>query len=119
MGLRAKIPKANVSYRSQADVTRLIFDVRFSNRPVEVKRFQTHHDCDVDVTCGLVLLFGIGAKAFPLWDSRTRWNNLYRGLAVVVGGSKRTCELTSSIVPRGTSCHRAVELEFPPIAFDP
>jgi hypothetical protein len=27
-------------------------DVRFSNRPVEVKRFQTHHDCDVDVTCG-------------------------------------------------------------------
>jgi hypothetical protein len=33
--------------------------------------------------------------------------------------SKRTCELTSSIVPRGTSFHRWVELEFPPIAFDP
>ena len=33
--------------------------------------------------------------------------------------SKRTCELTSSIVPRGTSFHHAVELEFPPIAFDP
>ena len=43
------------------------------------------------------------------------WNNLYRGLAI--GGSKRTCELTSSIVPRGTSFHRLVELEFPP--FDP
>ena len=28
------------------------------------------------------------------------------------GGSKRTCDLTSSIVPRGTSCHRAVELAF-------
>jgi hypothetical protein len=28
------------------------------------------------------------------------------------GGSKRTCELTSSIVPRGTSFHRSVELEF-------
>src|SRR5262252_10652284 len=33
--------------------------------------------------------------------------------------SKRTCELTSSIVPRGTSFHRSVELEFSPIAFDP
>jgi hypothetical protein len=31
-------------------------------------------------------------------------NNLYRGLAF--GRSKRTCELTSSIVPRGTSFHR-------------
>ena len=35
------------------------------------------------------------------------------------GRSKRTSELTSSIVPRGTSFHRSVELEFPPIVFDP
>jgi hypothetical protein len=35
------------------------------------------------------------------------------------GRSKRTCELTSSIVPRGTSFHRSVELEFPSIGFDP
>ena len=35
------------------------------------------------------------------------------------GRSKRTCELTSSIVPRGTSFHHVVELEFSPIAFDP
>ncbi len=35
------------------------------------------------------------------------------------GGSKRTCELTSSIVPRGTSFHCSVELEFPSIGFDP
>src|SRR5262245_9406341 len=34
------------------------------------------------------------------------------------GRSKRTCELTSAIVPRGTSFHRSVGLEFPPIAFD-
>src|SRR5579859_966666 len=34
------------------------------------------------------------------------------------GRSKRTYELTSSIVPRGTSYHRAVEFEFPPIGFD-
>jgi hypothetical protein len=31
---------------------------------------------------GLALLFGIGTKALPSWDSRTRWNNLSRGLAV-------------------------------------
>src|SRR5882724_11249800 len=35
------------------------------------------------------------------------------------GRFKRTCELTSSIVPRGTSFHRSVELEFSPIGFDP
>ncbi len=35
------------------------------------------------------------------------------------GRSKRTYELTSSIVPRGTSFHRSVELEFSPIGFDP
>ena len=33
--------------------------------------------------------------------------------------SKRKCELTSSIIPRGTSFHHAVELEFSPIVFDP
>jgi hypothetical protein len=35
------------------------------------------------------------------------------------GRSKRKYELTSSIVPRGTSFHRKVELEFPPIGSDP
>ena len=35
------------------------------------------------------------------------------------GRSKQTHELTSSFVPRGTSFHRLVELEYPPIAFDP
>ena len=35
------------------------------------------------------------------------------------GGFKRKCELTSSIVPRGTSFHRSVGLEFPPIGCDP
>ena len=67
-----------------------------------------------------MLLFGIGTKALPVWDSKTRWNNLMGGLAVRLNGrSKRTYDLTSSIVPRGTSFHRSVELEFPPIAFDP
>jgi len=55
--------------------------VCFSNRPVGVKRFQAIHQLGGDVTRGLVLLSGIGAKALPSWDPRTRRNNLYRGLA--------------------------------------
>jgi hypothetical protein len=35
-------------------------DVRFSNRPVRVKRFQTIHVRGIGVTRGLVLLSGIG-----------------------------------------------------------
>jgi len=56
--------------------------VRFSNRPFEVKRFQTIHHRSVDVARGLVLLSGIGTRALPSWDSRTRWNNLCGGLIV-------------------------------------
>src|SRR5207247_7613425 len=44
--------------------------------------FQTFHRCSVDVAHGLVLLFGIGTRALPSWDPRTRWNNLLLGLAV-------------------------------------
>ena len=51
-------------------------DVRFSNRPFGVKRFQTIHRHSVDVAHGLVLLFGIGTRALPSWGSKTRWNNL-------------------------------------------
>jgi hypothetical protein len=67
-------------------------DVRFSNRPFGVKRFQTIRHHSVDVTHGLVLLFGIGTKALPSWDSRTRRNNLWGGLAVLqtVGPSGHT-----------------------------
>src|SRR5258705_11238473 len=36
----------------------------------------------VDVARGLVLLYGIGTRALPSWDSRTRRNNLLGGLAV-------------------------------------
>src|SRR5580704_1763160 len=57
-------------------------NVRFSNRPFGVKHFQTVRRCSVDVTHELVLLFGIGTKALPSWDSKTRWNNLRVGLAV-------------------------------------
>jgi hypothetical protein len=57
-------------------------DFRFSNRPFWVKHFQTIHRYSVDAARGLVLLFGIGTKALPSWDSKTRRNNLCRGLAV-------------------------------------
>ena len=65
---------------------------RFSNRPVGVKRFQTIHHHSVDVSRGLVLLFGIGTKALPSWDSKTRRNNLLGGLTVrrMAGPSDRT-----------------------------
>ncbi len=61
---------------------RSLTDVRFSNRPVGVKHFQTIHLCGVDVARGLLLLFGIGTKALPSWDPRTGRNNLSSGLAV-------------------------------------
>src|SRR5258707_11636463 len=61
---------------TKSEVPERISDVRFSNRPFGIKHFQTIHDCSVDVAHGLVLLYGIGTKALPSWDSRTRWNNL-------------------------------------------
>src|SRR5450759_2707118 len=57
-------------------------NVRFSNRPFGVKHFQTIHHCNVDVARGLLLLFGIGTRALPSWDSKTRRNNCLLGLAV-------------------------------------
>jgi hypothetical protein len=66
--------------------------VYFSNRPFGVKHYQTIHHSSVDVAHGLVLLFGIGTRALPSWDSKTRWNNLLVGLVVSVtaGPSRRT-----------------------------
>src|SRR5215831_8262756 len=57
--------------------------VGFSNRPFEVKHFQTIRHCNFDVAHGLALLFGVGTRALPSWDSRTRWSNLLGGLAVL------------------------------------
>src|SRR5215468_2966918 len=68
------------------DLTRCPLHVRFSNRPFGVKRFQTIRHLSVNVARGLVLLFGIGTKALPSWDSKTRWNNLPGGLAVSLTG---------------------------------
>src|SRR3981189_1827385 len=56
--------------------------IAFSTRPVGVKHFQAIHHCSVNVAHGLALLFGIGTKAVPSWDPRTRRNNLLVGLTV-------------------------------------
>ena len=62
----------DVRYWPKADILTVPAHVRFSNRPVGVKRFQTIHHDSVDVAHGLVLLFGIGTRALPSWDSKTR-----------------------------------------------
>ena len=81
--------------------------------------FQVIRRFSVDIARGHALLYGLGTKALPAWGSKTRWNNLSVDLAVgVTGRFKQTYELTSSIVPRGTSFHHAVELEFPPLVRD-
>src|SRR5258705_9323233 len=86
-----------------SDVYVAMWNVCFSNRPFEVKHFQTIHQCGVDVARGLVLLFGIGTGAFPLWDSRTRRNNLLVGLAVEERrGPTDTTTIPPPPPPRGT-----------------
>src|SRR5689334_25295225 len=66
------------------------FNVRFfSNRPFGSSTFRLSTLQCVDVARGLALLFGLGTKALPVWDSKTRWNNLWVDLAVrlTVGSS--------------------------------
>src|SRR5664279_2855373 len=85
-----------------------------------ITTFQTIHHCSVDVAHGLVLLFGIGTRGPSTmgFENEAEQSN-GRPYRQTNGGSKRTNELTSSIVPRGTSFHRSVELGFSPIACDP
>src|SRR6266567_3149754 len=91
----------------------------FSNRPFRVKRFQTIHHYSVDVAHGLVLLFGIGTRGPSIMGFEDEVEQSFgRPCRQTNGRSKRTCELTSSVVPRGTSFHRSVELECPSIGLD-
>ena len=53
------------TFGSKADVGLTSLNVRFSNRPVGVKRFQTIHLHRVEVAREHMLLFGIGTKALP------------------------------------------------------
>ena len=104
---------------SNSEVELADADFRFSNRPVEVKHFQAIHGCSVDVSHGLALLFGIGTKALPSWDSKTRRNNLSGGLAVsVTAGSSGS---TNSPHPSSREGHLSTARwisGFPPIGSD-
>jgi hypothetical protein len=60
-------------------------DVRFSNRPFGVKHFQTVRRCSVDVTHGLVLLFGIGTKALVWGFLSQAGRRIFSGLGLSVG----------------------------------
>ena len=64
----------------------MLNDVRFSNRPVGVKRFHAVQRCSVDVAHGLALLFGLGTKALPVWDSRMRGTIFGSALPWVTAG---------------------------------
>jgi hypothetical protein len=82
-------------------------DVRFSNRPFGVKRFQAIHHSSVDVAHGLALLFGLGTKGPSIMGFEDEVEQSFgRPCRQCDSRSKRTYELTSSIVPRGTSFHR-------------
>jgi hypothetical protein len=98
----------------------LLSNVRFSNRPFWVKHFQTIHHCSVDVARGLMLLFGIGTRGPSIMGFEDEAEqSIGRPYRKANGRSKATNELTSSIVPRGTSFHRLVDLECSPIVIDP
>ena len=53
----------NVNFKTAKHLPHAANDGREMTLWVEVKRFQTIGRCGVDVTHGLVLLFGIGTKA--------------------------------------------------------
>jgi hypothetical protein len=97
----------------KADLPRWLLIVRFSNRPSGVKRFQAIH------------LLQCRCRSRALASLRTRHQgpsimgfedeveqSFGRPCRQCDGRFKRTNELTSSIVPRGTSFHRWVELDF-------
>jgi hypothetical protein len=109
-----------LSAMAQAEMLKPAHDVRFSNRPVGVKRFQAihHYKCRCRPRARASLRNRHQGPSIMGFEDEAE-QSLPRPCRQTNGRSKRTCELTSSIVPRGTSFHHAVELEFPPIVFDP
>ena len=67
-----------------------------------------------DVTRGSLLLFGISSRALPVWDQK---NEAAQSVAhsdrARRDRHKNPSELTSSIVPQGTSLHRLAEARLP------
>src|SRR5215468_10986049 len=82
--------------------------------------FRLSTNSSVDVAHGLALLFGLGTKGPSIMGFEDEVEQSFgRPCRQCDGRFKRTYELTSSIVPRGTSFHRGVERRFSPIALDP
>src|ERR1022692_1362432 len=101
--------------------------VRFSNRPFGVKRFQAinHYLSDyppLQCRCRSRARASLRNRHYGpsiMGFENEAEQSKCRPCRQTNGRSKRTNELTSSIVPRGTSFHRLVELECSPIVFDP
>ena len=88
-------------------------NVRFSNRPVGVKRFSDYPPVQLSTSLAGSCFSSESAPGPFHHGIRERGGPIFRSALPSIGGrSKQTYDLTSSIVPRGTSFHRAVELEF-------
>src|SRR5262245_65265120 len=75
--------------------------------------FRLSTNSGVDVAHGLSLLFGLGTKGPSIMGFEDEVEQSFgRPCRQCDSRFKRTHELTSSIVPRGTSFHRGVELDF-------
>src|SRR3954452_3945523 len=69
-----------------------------------------------DVTRGSLLLIGISSVALPVWDQKNEAvQSFARSDRAKRDRHKCPSELTSSIVPRGTSLHRVADLGSPPL----
>ena len=67
-----------------------------------------------DVTRGSLLLFGISSRALPVWDQKNEVaQSVARSDRARRDRHKNPSELTSSIVPQGTSLHRLAETRLP------
>jgi hypothetical protein len=90
-----------------------LIHVRFSNRPSGSSTFRLSTNSGIDVAHGLALLFGLGTKGPSIMGFEDEVEQSFgRPCRQCDCRFKRTYELTSSIVPRGTSFHRWVELDF-------
>jgi len=105
-----------VRFGSKGDIARRSADVCFSNRPFGVKRFQTIRRSMLVSLAGSCFSSESAPRPFHHRIRRRGGTISTAALPANNGGSKRTYELTSSIVPRGTSFHCSVDLRFPPIA---
>jgi hypothetical protein len=90
---------------------------RFSNRPSGVKRFQAIHQlqCRCRSRARASLRTRHQGPSIMGFEDEVE-QSFGRPCRRCNGRLKRTNELTSSIVPRGTSFHRWVELDFAPIS---